>query len=380
MSLTLPPTSRQNETVILVKNNGSRRVKKQAKRKAPNRRNQKKSQKKTQSPGIRAARQRMSAFYLSPCADHYLRALVDPFSLEGGSACIPDEFDFPSAKRLVITRGTMAVGTLGVGWLIVSPNTFANDVNSWVCTSANYAGSSVGNSHTANVVSGAQNLPFSGADFVPTGFSGRWVGFGVRMRYLGTELNRSGRIIPIRLNRIGQNLMGATAQDFLASPEIPSIAVTRTWKAVTLLPRGGGPVLVQGGANLDTSMVAGDTVYTFGTTPYEGVTPWLTYTQGYDIGFWVDGSVAGNAFEWEIYSHYEFISAGGGLAPDGLTSSHSDAPGVSAIRNALESNLPVGDTSAALNHALKFLKDYAPADISHVANGVMAGTKLLGWR
>jgi len=295
--------------------------------------------------------------------------------LEGGHACVPDLNDFPSTKRLVISRGTLAAGTAGVGYILISANTFYSDVPSGFNTTGFFTGTSVANATAVGVVTINQNFPFPSDDFNNTGFTGRWVGLGVRIRYLGTELNRGGRCVPIRMNRQGQELFGADATDFLAQPEIPSMACTRSWKSVTLVPRGAGPYIGVTGATQAVAMLSGDTDYSFGTTPYTSVAS----TRGFDLGWWVDGTNPGNSFEWEIYGHYEFAAAGGGLSPDGITPSHSDMPGVSAIRNAIESNLPVGDAPAALNHALKFLKDYAPADISHVAGAGMAGMKLLGW-
>jgi hypothetical protein len=382
MSLSLPPTSRNNEVVTIVTKSTRKGKQKNVKRKKGLKPNQKKQNRKTKNNGIARAQARAQTFYLSPCSQTYLKALVDPFMLEGGMACIPDEFDFPSTKRLVISRGTFNAGTQGIGFLLAAPNCFVNDAPSVIGTIATYNGAAVQSTLTSGITgvgTVAQNFPFASASFGNTGFSGRWVGVGVRIRYLGTELNRSGRCIPVRINRQGQNLQGAAAGDFLAQPEIPSMACTRTWKSVTMLPRPATNYGQATGPDQGTNvMISSDTTYSSSVVPYLG-TAEIPNVVGFDLGWWIDGCVPGNAFEYEIYGHYEFCAAGGGLSPDGITPSHSDAPGVSAIRNALESNLPVGDASAALNHALKFLKDYAPSDISHVAGAGLTGMKLLGW-
>jgi hypothetical protein len=356
--------------VLSVKKNRTRRPNK-------NKKTQKKTKKnKRQTPnGVAIARRRAEFFYLSPCSSSYLKALIDPFMLEGGTACIPDLADFPSAKRLIISRGTFALGSLGVGFVLVSPYTFVNDAPSICYTTGNiFTGAGVSLSTNPGVALAAQNFPFVTADFNPTGYQGRIVGAGVRIRYLGTELNRSGRCIPVRLNRHGQPLDGATAVDFLAQPEIPSMAVTRSWKAVTFLPRTSTSSLQLVGGSLSS---ANDYEYSFGDSLDTGVG---THFAGADIGFFVDGGIMNNAFEYEVYGHYEFCATGGGLSPDGITPSHSDVPGLTAVRNVTESNLPVGDSSAAYSHAMAMLKAYAPQDISHVVNGGMAAAKMLGWR
>jgi len=300
---------------------------------------------------------RAEYFYLSPCSKLYLKALLDPFSVEGGQACIPDLNDFPSFKCLVIARGSTTIGTQGLGYIFINPRAATNDTTSAIrYTTAAFASSTVeaSTATTGVFTSSIGAMPYTTVQVnAPTGVVARTVGCGLRVRYVGTELNRSGRLIPWRNYAVGQGFNNSqTSQSFLNRPEIPSIANTRKWHAVTYLPTNS------------LGVASGDAYNYLGASASDNGSG--TTALGLDLGWVIDGAVAGSAFEWEAYYHKEYISGGGLLVPPTTTASHSDMSGMSAIRNVLEGDVPVADSHSFYDRALKYIETWSPEDVSHV--------------
>jgi len=367
-SISLPPNNRQSQKGRLAgkknqKKKKQRKGKKGAKPKTPTKAN----------ANYRRAVARVEKFKLSQCSTLYLKALTDPFNLEGGVACIPDEFDIPSFKCLSVTRGTMALGNLGVGFVCVKHQPTSDETAIIATNGVTFTGTTVTAVALANGVTAYSNV---GAPFVASQFSGgssdnaymwRLVGGGLRIRYLGTELNRSGREIPYRKNTL-VNIVGFNAAQLLSRPEVPSIATRREWATVTHLPLGSVNIGSAAGQISDYEYNP-ETVAAFGTGA-AGVFA--------DLGFFIDGGVAGNAYEWEWYQHYE-IAAIRGASPAGITPSHADLPGISAIRNVLESNMPSGETPESdFQYYANLIRSYAPADMSHVLSEVVKVGKVAG--
>jgi len=351
----LPPTQRQTENGLLTQN------KKRKKR----RNRSKKAVQVSMSPTNRqlaSASRRVEEFRLSPCSQSYLKALVNPFDLAGGVACIPDLLDLPSFKFLSVTRGTLVIGTASVGWITVRGNP-TNDQTSILVTDAAFTLNSIQVTPTVGVSGQGQTQnPFTASQFSDAGFLWRLVGMGLRARYLGTELNRSGRVIPVRTSSLGSNLVNMVAASCLSRPEIPSVAVTRNWTTVTYLPVTNG--IDRDGYNYENAA--------FSIVPNPGV-------NAGDIGLFVDGCVPGSSFEWELYAHYEVASARGSVSPPGVTASHSDMPGLSAIRDVLEGNLPAGESPGVdYNYYMKLIRMYAPEDMSSIVSGLVKTGKALG--
>jgi hypothetical protein len=293
-----------------------------------------------------AAENRAKYFNLSPCSKLYLSALTDPFDLEGGKACIPDLTDFPSFKTLVVARGSFAAGTQKFGFVGCNPLTLANDDGGILSTTAGYTLASFPNVLPDAGVNQTDfaNLPFTGAQFDPNGESmtGRTVGCGLRIRYTGTELNRSGRCIPYRTNSTYVACNGLTVSDVLNRAEVPSIAVKREWINVTYLPTQNK-----------------DYEYAIDTSGID-----VSTLAGLDLAIMVDGCEVGATFEYEIYLHKEFIAQSGKKSLQGQTPSHSDVTGISAIRNVLETNMPIRQPKEAKAIATKQIESYAPEDTS----------------
>jgi len=307
---------------------------------------------------LRNARNRTEYFKLSPCSEEYLYCLTDPFNMEGGKACIPDLFDLPSFKALSIARGTMSVGTAQEGFVFVNPQVNSFNALSIIHSTSAWAGTGLPASLPSTGVTQLtyNQIPFGDTAFDQSGLQGRTVGSGIRIRYLGTELNRSGRVVPFRATETNANMASLSVASVLTRPEIPSLAVDRKWHTVCYLPTREE-----------------DNKY---TQTLGGISS--TNLIGANLGFFVSGSVASNSFEWEIYTHKEYTPMQGARTLEGQTPSHSDLAGMSAIRNVLETNLPIGEASDVHRHAKAQVEQYTPQDTSHMISGLVElGTEVL---
>ena len=133
---------------------------------------------------------------LPDCSVDYALALAQPFAAEG--ACLPYIPAIPSRKTKVFARGTATIGLGGYGWVLIRRRP-DNNGGTLAYTTGAYAGTSTTSmSHLdAGVSIGTHNGDYNSVDFTQLGspLSARVVAGGVRVRYIGTELNRSGQIL-----------------------------------------------------------------------------------------------------------------------------------------------------------------------------------------
>ena len=83
--------------------------------------------------------------FLSHCSQLYAQAILDPFGkrFKLEAPCIPDLFDVPSYKYTLLTRGVLATGTTGFGFLAVAPNALGSDSPMIRRTTNTYAGNTI---------------------------------------------------------------------------------------------------------------------------------------------------------------------------------------------------------------------------------------------
>jgi hypothetical protein len=257
---------------------------------------------------------------LSPCAREYMGALQYPFSTKA-LACVPDMHALPSRKVRVVERGTFATGLNGFGWLVAAPWVTAKDLPCLSATSAGYNGVaqiSDPNVVTANVINNFQaKMPYTSNQFYATttdpGIEARVVGAGLRVRYIGSEMARSGQIAALR-HPDNESLVGFDDRRFRSYEHCKVFPNNREWSYVTYRP-------------------AKPNEYEYSRDP-ESAGDSNNYK--FNLGFHITGTTnstgtPGSApFEFQFVQFVEYLGK-----IEGVTRSHVDLPGLSHIRNSL---------------------------------------------
>jgi len=239
------------------------------------------------------------------------------------------------------------------GFVIVDPVSCAVSNSAGIMYSGalyTYDGFPLLNTTTGVLTTNNHQAPFVFGEIGPGigGVQYRVVGCGLRVRYDGNELNRGGRIIPFRHPQ-NRPYAGYSSSNVLSYNEVFTLECDRKWHEVTYIPVSATDYLYT-----STAPVAAPTVAPAGS-----------------IGFICTNSGAETAttFEWEAVFHYEYT----GTVED-LTASHSDVPGMSAIRNFLEGGFDGKPGTNLFQEIMTGVSRLGPADISGY---VTLGTKLL---
>lgn len=141
----------------------------------------------------RQVKRQTQKIQVEQCSQNYLLSLINPY--KSIDACIPSSFPLKSQKVHVFNRGTLSLGTTGVGYITCTP-TLANDT----LVVTHTQGTSVGTSNTSiNAFTNLINLfmlkiPFSSADIAGRFIQGRIVSCGLRVRYIGRSDALNGLI------------------------------------------------------------------------------------------------------------------------------------------------------------------------------------------
>lgn len=297
-------------------------------------------------------------FKLGNCTHKYGLSLVDPFDGPAG-ACLPVSPSLLTRKVRSFSRFTLAVGTLGVGFVLANAQGMAGDILNAYTTTAAFAGTATSFVASAGVVGQSTNADTSLSSFSNAALMQlRVVSWGIRIRYRGTELNRGGRLLTLE-EPDHQTMSGFTSNAFLAYEKCNEHAVTEKWTRVCM----SGPV-----APADYDFTGINLVHT--STPYMGV--------------FVE-STAGNLFDVEIFYNYELV----GSVPRGKTASEADDMGVGAVvgtirehnDSALDSKHPMvtaaGPTGQNYTNVSKVLQQTVNAYASQNTSGWLTkGAKL----
>ncbi len=283
---------------------------------------------------------------LSECAELFASAVTDPFGQWSG-VCVPDTHDLPSFKLRTLIRGTMTVGTLGYGFVTISSQGACNNNVVVRATTSAFAGLVVPTIATTGVNS-ILNLQFpytaaavNAGDVLP-----RVAVCGARIRYIGSELNRSGQLIawkaPTSLSMIGKS-----TDVLLSNQAVQTYPVTRQWHGITYFPT-----------------LPDDSAYV-------GASNDLLIDNNADLGFAVAGAIAGTTYEYEVVWYHEIAQGFTALA--NVSPSHSDLHGFSIIRNFLEGKyFDIGKPMTKL--LMKLIQNYAPTNITQFVNTFAAST------
>lgn len=241
--------------------------------------------------------------HISDCAEDYGRCLANPFT--GPLACVPGSIPIRTWKTRFWNRGTIVVGANGIGYIVADPLNFSvNNLNSVHITDSTFAGP--GFSAVAGSITAQSNSTFTFAQIGGTGslMQVRVVGFGVRIRYSGTELNRAGTIYSFH-DPTHSTLLNETAATLGDEEQMKRFPVSRDWTTVTYSP-----------------VIADD----FQLNPFLSVNFNTAGANRWYIGHLIAGAVPGVSFDYEVYGVYEF----NGQTVRGMTVTHSDPIGLAA--------------------------------------------------
>lgn len=290
--------------------------------------NSKNKNTRSQNNGINSNRSASSSVpFLSPCSKKYMAVLCAPFS-ELDNVCIPDTMTLPSQKLKVTCRGFFNSGAQGCGAVMYNPwLMLANDgiTNAIGCSSpvlySNAAWNQTllptayesGDPRFVGLSAANSNSMYSWAvDFVPPSVATfRLVGAGLRIRYTGTELNRSGRVIMYR-DRGNAAVTNVGGSQMLRDNFYHTLPMTRKWSSITYQPSRQDDV-------------------SYGL--FENPTYAVNIEDYRCMVAYVDGTVASSSYEFEAIAYFELIY--NRVAQ--TTQSHSDPIGFGAIMTALPS-------------------------------------------
>jgi hypothetical protein len=234
----------------------------------------------------------------------YVWARINPFT---APACgIPKGLSAQSSKHKSWSRGVLSTSsTTGVGFVLIRPSP-AFDTVVATYTDSSYADNKFEtNNAVTGVNAGYPNCPYQSADFTSGDARSRLVSYGVRVRYTGTELQKSGRLLAF-CHPTGETLNGGTFSTLTSFPSAHTVPVSRKWTAVV------GRSVAAAGAS--SSNVAG---WQFSNS--------TTFDRNHSVGIIIEADAA-VSYEFEFYEIYEVIASNMHSPTDSHnSSSHVDA-------------------------------------------------------
>lgn len=247
-----------------------------------------------------------SKLSLSECSRKYLQAQTNPFSPTLVNACVPDLYDIPSFKDKLTARGTTSIGTAGFGFVqLITGRTIVYDTSTIFYSDATFTGTASATTGTGVVPVSMLQAHFATANIGVDAIQGRRVGIGLRVRYLGTTLNQSGRVILYRPRPSGTT-NGLTPSTVLSDMRAISLPTGRKWHCIAW--------------QADTTA---DYQYIY-TDP-------TSFQEDPDLLICFEG-VPGSGYEFEVVAHLEYVGKTSNLTP-----SESDIQGMSCVRSAINS-------------------------------------------
>jgi len=300
----------------------------------------------------------------SDCSKNYFMALMNPWQVDD-PPCVPDSIVLPTYKFAASIRGTFSTGSSGLGFVTLNPYLAAYGIASnqvagipqpcGIITNANYTDnnyvptgttSNSTNQITSDSTLVAQSLQTDGS--LMSNYNIRVVGAGLKVRYVGSEFSRSGRMLAYRTPDNGAIQIGINPTQILVDREIISVPVERKWHHVVWRPSNA----------LDTGF------FNYSTLPNK---PFST------LGVFVEGAGGAINFEFDGVVWLEVVqnTNSAQVQTPGLprlTPSHSDPIGMSAAVSALPQTQPTQDPSSDLKSFMSSAYDYVKTAISFVGD------------
>lgn len=275
-----------------------------------------------------------NALGLSACAAHYALAVGSPFSREANGACVPTFPARMSQKVTAFLTGSILVGLQQFGFVGVAP-CVANNGSMIYASTAAYNGTAIDYLNATGVqVAPLSSLPYTSAQLLggdvtlPAPVSGRIVSCAIRVRYVGTELNKGG-VMYCLVTPDHTNTQGFSMQSLSAYSETIKVHVGRQWTTIV------ASAIDQAECSYpeEATVATGDPATRHMLYPYSQQNAITAAVQTIGAPIIVIGiqSTAANAFEYEVVQHVEYI---GSLTQSMATKSHSDQNGLSKVTEA----------------------------------------------
>jgi hypothetical protein len=289
----------------------------------------------------RIGNNRNSRTRFSDCALTYAQAVIDPWSVKT-PPCVPDMYNIPSWKFGSRSRGSFQIGTMGVGYLIVNPYAIGNTTSVAYGTTGAFNTAAFGSVAETNTTQIFGTTPFAPSIISTTNCQYRVVGCGVAVRWIGSELNRSGQMILYRDPNNGTPVGGATASILLLNTETTTVPMDREWHFINWKP-----------------VSANDYEYntSIGTT--------------FPLLLLVAGSIVNQGIEFDIVQWFEMS----GQALPNMTPTDSDPIGMAIIRSAMGTPQSPDSPKEAFERFLQSAGRIADSTLSIIGKGAPLAIK-----
>lgn len=273
---------------------------------------------------------------ISDAASVFALACTDPWHQVCSAVSMPTMSSGASYKVRVIKRLVVSTGTAGIGYVAFAP-TLANDYAAVAYTTSAFTGTSVSTTAGTGVsVALLDKIPFTYTQLTDlqqaNSVAGRIISMGVKINYIGTELNKGG-VYYSYVSPSREMVSAATVDTLGAYIQTALRPIDRRELTALVTPTNRHEVDYSNEDQTDTDLV----IY-----PYSNSNSGST-TSVPAVGVIMFQSTSGNTFEVQIVQHMEFIGRG---AQPFLTETRSDVVGfeevLSAVGN-MNSSLSMGD-------------------------------------
>jgi len=265
------------------------------------------------------------------CAQHYAETLINPFDTPAG-ACVPMPPTLASVKRKIFARGTGHCQAANGFGGIVANSSCVQDLACAKVTSGTGVGDNINNAHFTEAFN---NSELTSNVITEGNATGRLVGWGIRLRYIGKQVDMNGTVYALE-EPTHLPLYNATISDLLKYDRVKKVPFDRNWVVACWQPvyqndtgfntnvffqEGPGGQHQQAGNEMLGILISVQASGAPGSTP-----------------------AASLPFEWEWYAHYETI----GSNVRGKTISHAAPVLASNVLSAI-SQAPTTAFDAAAN-------------------------------
>lgn len=246
---------------------------------------------------------------VSTAAEAYMHGITNP---SDAPACGMPIGGIPSEKNKCWARGRMSTGTAGAGYILGIPSGITcSDSNCAFVTGPLFAGTTISNTVVTNsVIAVKSNSSYTYSQFGSATLKSRFVCGEIRVRYIGTELNRGGDAV-VYCDTNHNSLLNYTEANLLS-----------------YAAAGRSFIGMNDWISCKYNGVVDPNEENFIIDPSSSV---LTKNANPCMAIWINSAVPAQPFDYEVWGHFEVIGSLGAnmttVAPDptGHTATNSAA-------------------------------------------------------